>query len=84
MSLILHSLFSLSMTKISAVGVLFPYLFGLQSPKVFYICHFPVLVLVDVRTICLQILSQISSAGASVLFFEVCRVSLSCLSCIGF
>ena len=84
MSMILHSLFPLSMTKISALSVLFPYLFRLQSPKVFYFCNFPALALVDVKTICLHILSQISSTGASVLFFQVCRVSLSCLSYIGF
>ena len=61
-------------------GDLFLYLFGLQSPKAFYICHFPPLVLVDARTICLHIQSQISCIGASVLYFQVCRVS----SCIGF
>ena len=49
-------------------GDLFLYLFGLQSPKAFYICHFPPLVLVDARTICLHIQSQISCIRASVLF----------------
>ena len=61
-------------------SVLFLYLFRMQSPKVFYICHFPPLVMVDARTICLHIQSQISCTGSSVLFFQVCRVS----SCIGF
>ena len=69
LSMILHSLFSLSMTTHYLVfGVLFLYLFGLQSPKVFYICHFPALALVDPRTICLHTQSQISCTGASVLF----------------
>ena len=77
LSMILHSLFSLSMTTHYLVfGVLFLYLFGLQSPKVFYICHFPALPLVHARTICLHI----SCTGPSVLYFQVCRVS----SCIGF
>ena len=64
-----------------AFGVLFPCLFGLQSPKVFYICHFPALTLVDAKTICLHIQSQICcTEEASVLFFQVCRVA----SCTGF
>ena len=78
--MILHSLFSISMTTILVFGVLYPNLSGLQSPKVFYICHSPAVTLVDVRNICLLIQSQISCTGASVLFFQVRCVS----SCIGF
>ena len=51
-----------------AFCVLFPDLFGFQSTKVFYICHFPVLALVDARTICLHIHSRISCTGANALF----------------
>ena len=40
MSILLHSPFSLSMTTILTFGVLVPNLSGLQSPKVFYICHY--------------------------------------------
>ena len=57
--------------------LLFPYLFGLQSLKVFYICHFPARGLVYVRTICLHIQSQTFCTGANALFFHVCRVSSS-------
>ena len=50
-------------------GVIFLYLFGLQSPKKFYICHFLELALVDVRTICLHIKSQISCTGACLFLY---------------
>ena len=41
-----------------AFDVLFPYLSGLQNPKVFYICHSPALALVHARTICLYSISN--------------------------
>ena len=72
MLMIFHFRFSLTITTMPGLRCSIFYLFGLQSPKVFYIFHFPALVLVDVRTICLNIQSQISCTGASV------------SSCIGF
>ena len=77
MSMILHFLFFYQWLRDLDFFVLFPYLFGLQSPKVFSICHFPARGLVYVRTICLHIQSQISCTGANALFLQVCRVSSS-------
>ena len=48
--------------------VLLPYVW--TAPKVFYICHFLALALVDVRTICLHIQSQICCTGISVRFVQ--------------
>ena len=80
MSMILHSLFSLSMTKISSLRCSIS--LSVWIPKSQNILHFsfPVLALVNTRTIRPQIQSPIYCTGASVLFFLICRVS----SFIGF
>ena len=69
MWMILYSLLSLSITRISGVlfGVVFQYLHALQSHKVFYIFHSPALALVDEITIYLHIQFQFFFTGASVL-----------------
>ena len=74
MLMILDFLFPLSKLQCLAFGVLFLYLFGLQSPKVFHISYSPALALVDVRTISLHIQFPISCIGA-----RVFSPSLSCL-----
>ena len=58
-----------------AFAAQFPNLPGMQSPKVFYICHSPALALVDARTF-VFIFNVTSLAHESVYFFSTFFVSL--------
>ena len=78
MSMILHSLFSLSVTTISGLQCSFSLSVLIAKSKSTLYVSFSAVALA--RTICLHIQTQISCTGTNVLFFHVCCVS----SCIDF